>query len=213
MNSRNKKMIIVCSIAVIVAIPAVFYLPSYIKYGPCDGSCYSIEKSFTFNRGGYPRMAQIDDLLLVAYSNGSFVLDGVNLSSGTKCTSRVIINGGVDPARCTLFYSSDLELLICVFNHDNAASCGIAWANKNEIFDPNAWQIQLNIVGPVYQEFGDIGLWEPYLSSYNSTSMLLYFSNQTIYDPDDPIDSELYGMALIIYRVGRFTIRMEWHPL
>ncbi len=175
----------------------------------CDGECYQINQSYEFGTGSYPRMTQVDDLLLVAYSNGSFVLDGINLSTTARIGPKVIISSGINPDRFTLFYSQDLGLLICVFNHDNAASCGIAWVPKSQILNISAWNIQYSIVGPVYKDFFHIGLWEPYLAPYNSTTFLLYVSNQTLYDPENPIDVEHYSFTLEGYEVVQ-RIEIYW---
>jgi hypothetical protein len=154
-------------------------------------------------------MAQIDDQLLVAYSNGSFVLDGIDLNTQNHLGPIKIIPEGINPERSTLLYSEDLEMLICVFNHDQAASCGIAWASKENIFDPEMWEVQYSIVGPVYKDFIDIGLWEPYIAYYNSTTFLLYFSNQTLFDPVNPIDSEGYSFTLGEYEVVQ-KVEIYW---
>ncbi len=209
MNGKNKKIGASLLTLVVFSVSLILFLPNQEEN--CNGRCYSIHEEYDFGSGGYPRMTQVDDLLLVAYSNGSFILGGINLTSNEKIDPITIIpQNYIDTARNTLLYSEDLELLICVFNHNSAASCGIAWASKDNIFDPNSWTVQQNIVGPVYQEFFHIGLWEPFLESYNSTTFLLYFSNQTIYDPDNPIDDTNYSFELegydVVQKIDTFWI-------
>ena len=171
----------------------------------CDGECYQINQTYEFGVGSHPRMTQVDDLLLVAYYNGSFVLDGINLTTTARIGPEVIISNGINPERPMLYYSQDLGILICVFNHDDAASCGIAWVPKSQILNSSAWNVQYSIVGPVYKDFFHIGLWEPYLAPYNSTTFLLYVSNQTLYDPEHPIDVEHYSYTLEGYEVVQKT--------
>ncbi|MBN2150129.1 MAG: hypothetical protein JW839_01660 [Candidatus Lokiarchaeota archaeon] len=178
---------------------AVYYL--WYKGPHCDGRCYTINQSFDFQGGSYPRLAQAGDLLLVAYSDGRFVLDGVNLTSGAQIGPRVIIPHGIDAARSTLHYAEALDFVICVYNHDAAASCGIAWAPRGDVLNESSWQRRDNLVGPVFKEFFHVGLWEPYLAPYNDTTFLLYYSNQTIFDPAQPIDASGYYFLLEGYKV------------
>ncbi|MEX2684283.1 MAG: hypothetical protein Q6373_022115 [Candidatus Sigynarchaeota archaeon] len=175
----------------------------YLWYkGPyCEGKCYVVEQSFDFQAGSYPRMAQAGDLLLVAYSDGRFVLDGINLTSGEGLGAHIIIPYGIDAARNTLHYSQALDFVIDVYNHDAARSIGIAWASRVDVLNPQAWQRQDNLVGPVDQPFEDIGLWEPYLAPYNETTFLLCYSNQTMFDPAHPIDANGYYFLLKGYKV------------
>nr|MDO8085083.1 hypothetical protein [Candidatus Sigynarchaeum springense] len=190
---------------------AVYYL--WYKGPYCDGKCYVVNQSFDFQGGSYPRMAQAGDLLLVAYSDGCFVLDGINLTSGTTLGARVIIPYGIDAARNTLHYAEALNLVICVYNHDAARSIGIAWAPRADVLNPLAWQRRDNLTGPVNQTFEDIGLWEPYLAPYNDTTFLLYYSNQTIFDPAHPIDASGYYFLLKGYKVVQKIdiCRVQWN--
>nr|MDO8111226.1 hypothetical protein [Candidatus Sigynarchaeota archaeon] len=197
---RKYKAIAAAFMAFFVASTFATYL-IYYKGPYCDGKCYAINQAFDFQGGGYPRITQVDDLLLVAYSNGSFVLDGVNLTSGALLGARVIIPPGINPERATLHYAEALDMVLCVYNHDAAASCGIAWVPRTDVLNASAWQQQDNLVGPVYQEFRHIGLWEPYLAPYNDSTFLLYYSNQTIFDPAHPIDSTGYSFLLEGYQV------------
>lgn len=170
--------------------------------GPyCDGTCYTIDQAFDFEPGGYPRMTQVADLLLVAYSNGGFALDGINLTSGAQLGARTIIPPGINAERATLHYAEALDKVLCVYNHDAAAACGIAWAPRADVLNASTWQRQDNLVGPVYQEFRHVGLWEPYLAPYNDTTFLLYFSNQTVYDSAHPIEATGYSFPLEGYQV------------
>ncbi len=196
-SKRTLGLIILVGLLIPIGAHVVFFK----VWNRCDGECYQINQTYEFGVGSYPRMTQVDDLLLVAYSNGSFVLDGINLSTTTRLGPRVVISSGINPERSTLFYSQDLDLVICVFNHDNAASCGIAWVSKSQVLNTSAWNIQYAILGPVFKDFFHIGLWEPYLAPYNSTTFLLYVSNQTLYDPDNPIDVEHYSFTLEGYEV------------
>jgi hypothetical protein len=192
------------AIAIVVCFLVVDAFATYTLWykGPyCNGKCYTVDQTFDVGPGGYPRMAQVDDRLLVAYSNGSFVLDGVNLTSGARLGARIIIPPGIDPARATLHYAEALDMVLCVYNHAAAASCGIAWVPRASVLNASAWQRQDALVGPVFQEFDDIGLWEPYLAPYNGTTFLLYYSNQTIFDPAHPIDASGYSFLLEGYRV------------
>ncbi len=191
------------AIAVILVVCCMVFTTFVIWYkGPyCDGRCHTIDQSFDFQAGGYPRMAQVDDLLLVAYSNGSFVLDGVNITSGVQLGARTIIPPGIDPARATLHYAEALDKVLCVYNHAAAAACGIAWVPRASVLNASAWQQRDALVGPVFQVFDDVGLWEPYLAPYNDTTFLMYYSNQTIFDPVNPIDTSGYYFSLEGYKV------------
>ncbi len=175
----------------------------YIWYkGPyCEGKCYVVNQSFDFLGGSYPRMTQAGELLLVAYSEGHFVLDGVNLTSGAQLGVHVIIPYGIDAARSTLHYAESLDLVICVYNHDAAASCGIAWVQRASVLNASAWQRRDNLVGPVFKDYFHVGLWEPYLAPYNDTAFLLYYSNQTLFDPAHPIEPSGYSFLLEGYLV------------
>ncbi len=180
----------------------------------CDGTCYTIHESIEFGPGGYPRVAQVDDLLLVAYSNGSFVLDGVNMTNGQCLGPRVIIPPSIDPARATLHHAEALGHLLCVYNHDQAAAVGIAWAAEDEVLNASAWSRQDGIVIITHtKEFFHVGVWEPYLAPYNDTDFLLYVSNQTVFDPLQPIDVNNYSFPLEGFRVVQKidVFRLHWN--
>nr|MDO8118252.1 hypothetical protein [Candidatus Sigynarchaeota archaeon] len=177
----------------------------------CDGICYTINESVEFGHGGYPRMAQVNDLLLVAYSNGSFVLDGINMTSGQQLGPRVIIPPGIDPARATLHHAGNLGLLLCVYNHDQAAAVGIAWVSDDQVSNASAWTRQDGIVRISHpKEFFHVGVWEPYLAPYNDTDFLLYVSNQTVFDPLHPIDVNNYSFSLegfnVVQKIDIFMV-------
>lgn len=168
----------------------------------CDGTCYTIHETYELGTAGYPRMAQVDDLLLVAYSPDSFVLDGINLTSKERVGPTTIIPSGIEVARSTLLYSEALDMVLCVYNHDAATSVGIAWATAENVLNASAWTQQDNAVFLDYpQDFFHVGVWEPYLAPYNDTDFLLYISNQTVYDPANPIDTNNYYYPLEGFKV------------
>ncbi len=180
----------------------------------CDGRCYMIHDSIEFGHGGYPRVAQVDELLLVAYSNGSFVLDGVNMTDGQCLGPRIIIPPEIDPARATLHHAEALGLLLCVYNHDQASAVGIAWTAEDEVLNASAWSRQDGIVAITHpKEFFHVGVWEPYLAPYNDTDFLLYVSNQTVFDPLQPIDVNNYSFPLegfnVVQKIDIF--RVHWN--
>lgn len=198
---RSRGMRKVLAMVLVACCLATNALITWYKGPHCDGQCYTVNRSFDLGPGGYPRMAQVDDLLLIACSTDSFVLDGINLTSGTRLGPRTIIAPGINPARATLHYAEALDMVLCVYNHAAAASCGIAWARRADALNASSWQRRDDLVGPVYQAFGDIGLWEPYLAPYNDTTFLLYYSNQTVFDPVHPIEPTGYYFELLGYHV------------
>lgn len=207
MDRTRKRRLAVIAIAGACLATTLGVLPWVVA--PCNGRCYTVRQTVELGRGGYPRMAQVNDLLLTAYTNGSFVLDGVNLTSGVRVGPRVIIGPACDPARATLRYAPALDCLLCVFNHDAAAAIGIAWAPRARCLDPAAWTVQYHLVGPVTKEFFHVGLWEPYLAEFNATTFLLYFSNQTIFDPAAPLDATGYWYELEGHRVVQ-RVEVVW---
>ncbi|MHA1683077.1 MAG: hypothetical protein ACTSUE_19215 [Promethearchaeota archaeon] len=199
-EKKGNKIIIPVFLSLLI-ISTGFGVFLWYKGPECDGQCYEISRSYTFGAGGYPRMAQVDDLLLVAYCNGSVVLDGINLTTGERVGPVNIISPPFDPARATLHYSAALDLVFCVYNHNQAAACGIAWVHPADVLNGSAWSRQDNVIGPVFQEFFHIGVWEPFIAPYNDTTLLLYVSNQTIFDPANPIDVNNYSFPLDGYEV------------
>ncbi|MFX0100491.1 MAG: hypothetical protein ACFFCS_13035 [Candidatus Hodarchaeota archaeon] len=191
--------VFLCGLVIINSYIGIFIL---VQEEFCDGKCYTIHEIYEFGPSSYPRMTQVDDLLLVAYSPNSFVLDGINLTSKERVGPKTIIPSGIGVARSTLHYAEALDMVLCVYNHDAAASVGIAWAPASEVLNESAWTQQHDAVYLDYpQDFFHVGVWEPYLAPYNDTDFLLYVSNQTVYDPANPIDVNNYYFLLEGYKV------------
>ena len=187
---KNLTMFLLTSIFLSTILFFIFYSP---PDNPDTESKLYYEETFEFDNGGYPRMSQIDDELIIIYHDSRIVTINLTDSSKGGPYTNIIPNGG----RSTLFYDDFSENLICVFNHGGSGagdSIGIAIVGKDDYKNPAKWNITYNLLGPVQRPFEQVGIWEPYLIDFNKSDgkFLLMFSNQTEYDLENLVDDEGY---------------------
>ncbi|HME55542.1 MAG TPA: hypothetical protein VKM55_25275 [Candidatus Lokiarchaeia archaeon] len=170
-----------------------------------------VQHQHVFTTGWYPRMLQLGNALLVAYFNGSVVLGGVNLTTGVVNPPKTIIPGGDRPM---LLHDPVARRVMCVFNYNgygNGAGIGIAYANDTQWQNTGAWVIQHGLVGPIVQANDLIGVWEPYIASFDDATgrFLLFFSNQTSFNASRPIDDGGYYFTQEGFAVNQ-QIDVKW---
>lgn len=194
-------------------ILVIFFMCCPMVYGktPTTDTANVVQRQFSFTTGWEPRMLQLGDTLLVAYFNGNVTLGGINLTNNTIIPPKSIIPGGDRPM---LLHDSASKRVLCVFNYGGSgqgSAIGIAWAPDTSWQDPSAWVVQHGLVGPIYRIIGSIGLWEPYIASFDESAgrFLLFYSNQSMYNASHPIDDGGYYVNDTGYKINQ-QIDVKW---